>query len=51
VLITESPVELLKALAQVDGVEWIRLLYLYPDGISDEMIRVDEVEQEICEVL
>lgn len=35
---TESPVELLKALAHVDGAEWIRLLYLYPDGISDEMI-------------
>jgi ribosomal protein S12 methylthiotransferase len=34
----ESPVELLKALNQVDGVEWIRLLYLYPDGINDEMI-------------
>lgn len=36
----ESPVELLKALAEVDGVEWIRLLYLYPDGISDEMIEL-----------
>lgn len=34
----ESPLELLKALAQVDGVEWIRLLYLYPDGITPEMI-------------
>ncbi len=34
----ESPVELLKALAEVDGAEWIRLLYLYPDGITDEMV-------------
>lgn len=34
----ESPVELLKALTEVDGVEWIRLLYLYPDGITPEMI-------------
>lgn len=34
----ESPVELLKALATVDGAEWIRLLYLYPDGITNEMI-------------
>ncbi len=34
---TESPLELLKALAQVDGVQWIRLLYLYPDGITTEM--------------
>ncbi len=36
----ESPVELLKALAKVDGAEWIRLLYLYPDGINDEMIQL-----------
>jgi ribosomal protein S12 methylthiotransferase len=35
---TESPVELLRALATVEGVEWIRLLYLYPDGITSEMI-------------
>ena len=34
----ESPVELLRELAKVDGIEWIRLLYLYPDGITDEMI-------------
>lgn len=34
----ESPVELLRALATVDGIEWIRLLYLYPDGITSEMI-------------
>lgn len=36
----ESPLELLKALNNVDGVEWIRLLYLYPDGITDEMIEL-----------
>lgn len=36
----ESPVELLKALAQVEGIEWIRLLYLYPDGITKEMIQL-----------
>lgn len=34
----ESPVELLKALAEVDGIQWIRLLYLYPDGISQELV-------------
>lgn len=34
----ESPVELLKALCEVEGVQWIRLLYLYPDGITDEMV-------------
>jgi ribosomal protein S12 methylthiotransferase len=34
----ENPVELLKALTEVEGIEWIRLLYLYPDGITPEMI-------------
>ena len=36
----ETPVELLRQLATVDGIRWIRLLYLYPDGISDEMIEL-----------
>ena len=37
---TEAPVELLKALAEIDGIRWIRLLYLYPDGITPEMIQL-----------
>ncbi len=36
----ESPVELLKALSSIDGASWIRLLYLYPDGITREMIQL-----------
>jgi ribosomal protein S12 methylthiotransferase len=34
----ESPVTLLRTLADESGAEWIRVLYLYPDGISDEMV-------------
>jgi len=34
----ESPVELLDQLSQVEGLDWIRVLYLYPDGITPEMI-------------
>lgn len=34
----ENPVSLLKALSEVEGVEWVRVLYLYPDGITPEMI-------------
>jgi ribosomal protein S12 methylthiotransferase len=30
--------KLLRALNEVDGIEWIRLLYLYPTTISDEVI-------------
>ncbi len=36
----ESPVELLRALSQIDGAQWVRLLYLYPDGITPEMIQL-----------
>jgi ribosomal protein S12 methylthiotransferase len=36
----ESPVELLRALNEVDGIKWIRLLYLYPDGITPEMLEL-----------
>lgn len=34
-------VPLLKALSGVDGIEWIRLLYLYPERIDDALI--DEI--------
>lgn len=36
----ESPVELLRALDQVEGLQWIRLMYLYPDGITQEMVKL-----------
>ena len=34
----ESPEFLLKTLSSLNGLDWIRILYLYPDGITDEMI-------------
>jgi ribosomal protein S12 methylthiotransferase len=37
---TESPFELLKALSDESGAQWIRVLYLYPDGVTDEMIEL-----------
>lgn len=36
----ESPVELLRVLADESGAQWIRVLYLYPDGISEEMVQL-----------
>ena len=43
----ESPVELLKALDQVEGLQWIRLMYLYPDGITPEMVQVIKNSKKI----
>lgn len=30
--------ELLRKLSEIDGIEWIRMLYCYPDRITDELI-------------
>ncbi|MCM2280305.1 MAG: 30S ribosomal protein S12 methylthiotransferase RimO [Bdellovibrionaceae bacterium] len=37
---SERPEALLAALSEIDGLDWVRVLYLYPDGISDEMIEL-----------
>ncbi len=34
----ESPVELLRGLSDVHGLDWIRVLYLYPDGVTPELV-------------
>lgn len=36
----ESPDELLRVLADESGAEWIRVLYLYPDGVSKETLEL-----------
>lgn len=36
----ESPDELLRVLSDESGAEWIRVLYLYPDGVSAETLRL-----------
>ncbi len=36
----ETPDELLRALSDESGAEWIRVLYLYPDGVSSETLNL-----------
>jgi ribosomal protein S12 methylthiotransferase len=43
--------ELLKQLEQVDGLEWIRLMYLYPMYFSDELIEVIAASKKIVPYL
>lgn len=43
--------ELLRALCRIEGVEWIRLLYCYPEEITDELIEVIRTEPKICHYL
>jgi ribosomal protein S12 methylthiotransferase len=44
----ETPIELLRDLAAVEGIQWIRLLYLYPDGITPEMIQLIKNNKKFC---
>ncbi|MCF0135829.1 MAG: 30S ribosomal protein S12 methylthiotransferase RimO [Lachnospiraceae bacterium] len=40
--------QLLTDLCRIDGLEWIRLLYCYPEDVSDELIAVMKQEPKIC---
>lgn len=40
--------ELLKELVKIDGIEWFRLFYCYPDRVTDELIDVIANEDKIC---
>ena len=43
--------ELLKKLCKVEGLEWIRLMYCYPEEITDELIEVIRDESRICKYI
>lgn len=44
-------VQLLKALVKIEGLEWIRMLYLYPDEMSDDLIELIATEPKICKYI
>jgi ribosomal protein S12 methylthiotransferase len=43
----ESPHELLKVLADESGAKWIRVLYLYPDGVTPEVIELIKTRKNL----
>lgn len=43
--------ELLKKLAQISGIRWIRVLYCYPEEITEELIQTIKEEPKICHYL
>ena len=43
--------ELLRRLAAVSGIQWIRIQYCYPEEITDELIEVIKQEEKICHYL
>jgi ribosomal protein S12 methylthiotransferase len=43
--------KLLKELCKINGIEWIRILYCYPEEITDELIQVIKEEEKVCNYL
>lgn len=43
--------ELVKEIAKIDGIKWIRLLYCYPESITDELIEVISSEKKVCKYI
>lgn len=46
-----SLAKLLQKLCLVDGIEWIRVLYCYPDAITDELIDVFATEKKVLKYI
>ncbi len=42
---------LLKSLAKITGIEWVRLMYAYPGRVSDKLLSVMAEEEKICKYL
>lgn len=43
--------ELLRGLCRIQGIRWIRILYAYPDRITDELLQVMASEEKILNYL
>ena len=43
--------KLLKELCKISGIQWIRILYCYPEEIDDHLIQVMKEEPKICHYL
>jgi len=49
--IKDGLADLLRSLAKVDGIEWIRVMYSYPNSLSDETLKVMGEEEKVCSYL
>ena len=43
--------ELLHKLAEIDGIYWLRILYCYPEEITEELIKAMASEPKVCHYL
>ena len=40
--------ELLQKISEIPGIEWVRFLYSYPEGITDKLIQTVKENEKIC---
>jgi ribosomal protein S12 methylthiotransferase len=45
---TTSPINLLEGLAKIEELKWIRLMYLYPDRITEDVIELIASNPKFC---
>ena len=43
--------KLVKEIAKIEGIEWIRLMYCYPEEIDDELIELFATEEKLCKYI
>lgn len=43
--------KLLNELSEIEGIEWIRVLYAYPEEIDDNLIEVIKTNRKVCKYL
>ena len=43
--------QLIRQLARIEGIEWIRLMYCYPDRFTDELIETMRQEPKVCKYI
>ena len=43
--------QLIHQLARIEGIEWIRLMYCYPDRVTDELIDTIRQEPKVCKYI
>jgi ribosomal protein S12 methylthiotransferase len=46
--ISNGITKLLRELVKIDGLEWVRFLYCYPNMVSDELVRLVADEERLC---
>jgi ribosomal protein S12 methylthiotransferase len=49
--IKDGLADLLRSLARIDGIEWVRVMYTYPNSLSDATLAVMAQESKVCNYL